>query len=103
MPPTGKQLSKLFNGYVILVDYGAISTCGFLKSVREIVPSVAEYTIDVIEDFKFDPRKIELIGHSLGAHLAGYVGAAFDGDIQRITGVFLFIFQALTNGDINDF
>lgn len=66
LPTTGKQLSKLFDGYVILVDYGKISTCGFSKSALEIIPAIAEYTVSVIEDFRFRPRKIELIGHSLG-------------------------------------
>lgn len=87
MPPTGRQLSKVFNGYVILVDYGAISTCGFFKTAREIIPSVARYTASVIKDFNFEPRKIELIGHSLGAHLAGYIGASLNGAVNRITGI----------------
>lgn len=43
---------------------------------------------DVIRNFNFDPRKIELVGHSFGAHVVGYTGAALNGAIQKITGTF---------------
>lgn len=69
LPPTGKQLSKVFNGYVILVDYGLISNCSYGYSVREIIPSVAQYTASLIKKFHFEPRNIELIGHSLGKNI----------------------------------
>lgn len=83
------QLSKDFCGYVILVDYGTISNCSYPRTVAEIVPSVAAYVTEIINRFNLNPKKIELIAHSIGAHLSGYIGAAFNGDIQRITGMIL--------------
>lgn len=86
MPPTGKQLANDFKGYILLVDFGVISNCSYQRSVQEIIPSVGYYVANVIRNFNFDPQKIELIGHSLGGHLAGYIGASFNGAIKRITG-----------------
>lgn len=81
------QLANDFCGYVISVDYGTIANCSYARTVAEIVPSVATYVAQIIERFNFDPKKIEMVGHSIGAHLCGYVGAAFNGDIQKITGI----------------
>lgn len=86
MPPVADQLAKVIDGYVIFVDYGHISNCSYERSVLEIVPSVGYYVAKVLSIFNFDPLKMELIGHSLGAHMAGYVGAALNGSLQRITG-----------------
>lgn len=62
-------MAKVFHGYVILVDYGLISNCSYGYSVREIIPSVAQYTASLIKEFHFEPRNIELIGHSLGKNI----------------------------------
>lgn len=35
--------------------------------------------------FKYSPGNIHLVGHGVGAHIAGYVGAAVEG-IKKITG-----------------
>lgn len=86
MPPTGQQLARNFDGYVILVDFEPILNCSYQRSVQEIIPSVGLFVSNVIRNFNFNPRKIELIGHSLGGHLAGYIGASLNGAIKRITG-----------------
>lgn len=52
----------------------------------EIIPSIGYFVANVIRNFNFDPQKIELVGHSFGAHIAGYTGASLNGDIQKITG-----------------
>lgn len=86
MEPTGMALANATNGTVILVDYKNVSSCSYSRSVEEIVPSVGSYLAQVITELELDTSKIELIGHSLGAHIAGYTGATLNGSISRITG-----------------
>lgn len=86
MEPTGKALAQATNGTVILVDYKNISSCSYRRSVQEIAPSVGNYLAQVITRLELDTEKIELIGHSLGAHIAGYAGANLNGSISQITG-----------------
>lgn len=86
MEATGHQLAKITNGIVILVDYSQISSCSYSRCVREIVPSVGYYLAEIIEEIGWDLNNIEIIGHSTGAHIAGYAGAALNGNIKRITG-----------------
>lgn len=86
LPPTGKQLSNTFNGYVILIDYGAISNCSANRSVFEILPSVGYFVADVIRNYHLDLKKVECVGHSFGAHVCGYAGASLNGAMQRIIG-----------------
>lgn len=88
MEPTGFALANATNGTVILVDYKNVSSCSYSRSVQEIVPSIGVYLAEVIARLNLDTDKIELIGHSLGAHIAGYVGASLNGSIGRITGLF---------------
>lgn len=71
---------------MIAVDFGAISNCSVAQTVAEINPSVAQRVTDVIRMFNFNIRRIELIGHSFGAQIAGLIGANLNGRIQRITG-----------------
>lgn len=87
MEPTGVALANATNGMVILVDYKNVSSCSYSRSVEEIVPSVGHYLAQVIKELKLDTEKVELIGHSIGAHIAGYAGAILNGTIARITGM----------------
>ncbi|XP_031626768.1 pancreatic lipase-related protein 2-like isoform X2 [Contarinia nasturtii] len=88
MEPTGIALANaLTNGIVILVDYKSVSSCSYSRSVEEIVPSIGLYLAKVIVELELDTDKIELIGHSIGAHIAGYAGVTLNGTIGRITGL----------------
>lgn len=86
VPITGAQLIKVFEGYVRTVDWGAISNCTVNQTTFGITPSVGYFLADVIRNFNLNPRKIELIGRSVGGQIIGYTGAALNGTIARITG-----------------
>lgn len=86
MDPTGKALSNATDGVVVLVDYGMISYCNYSRTVSEIVPSVGYYLAQLITSFALDLSRVDIIGVGLGAHMAGYAGAALGGNINRITG-----------------
>lgn len=88
MEPTGFALANATNGTIILVDYKNVSSCSYSRSVQEIVPSIGLYLAEVIARLNLDTDKIEMIGHSLGAHIAGYAGASLNGSIGRITGLY---------------
>ena len=99
MEPTGKTLSNSIDGIVILVDYGALSSCPYSRTVAEIVPAIGYYLAQFITSFYLNMRNIELIGFGIGAHIAGYAGGALSGGIGRITGtnsdlLLIFIFVA---------
>lgn len=79
-------LANVTNATVILIDYGDISDCNYDRTVEEIVPQLGLYLSQVISDLDLDPNNIEIIGHSLGAHIAGYAAGALKGSIKRITG-----------------
>lgn len=83
------QLAKVFDGYVIIVDFGLIANCSYERTVLEIAPSIAHYLANTIRNFNLNLQKIELIGHSLGGQIVGYIGAALNGAVQRITGIYL--------------
>lgn len=86
MEATGSQLVKNTKGVVILVDFSEISSCGYGRYANEIVPSIGNYLAEIIDEFGWDLNNIEIIGHSIGAHIAGYTGAALNRNIKRITG-----------------
>lgn len=90
MDPTGQALANVINGLVILVDYGQISSCSYDRTVLEIVPAVGYYLAQLVSSLGLDLSRVELIGHGLGAHVAGYAGTALGGAISRITGFYAF-------------
>lgn len=56
------------------------------------IPIVATYVTRFINEkllaeARMDPRRIQLIGHSLGAHLAGFIGKNTDSKLGRIYGL----------------
>lgn len=101
MEPTGIALANTTNGTVILVDYKNISSCSYGRSVEEIVPSVGLYLAQVITKLELNREKIEMIGHSLGAHIAGYAGATLNGTIGRITGWYHNKIRFMSNGQFS--
>jgi len=77
---------------VILADWkdGAKSVSGFyFKAISNlrVVPLVLEFLFRHLENLGADLSTFHLIGHSLGAHLLGYVCKLLPGKIGRLTGL----------------
>lgn len=61
---------------VIFVDWGLLAFKPYLEAIACIKP-IAEIITDFLVDFKIKPDKIHIIGHSLGAHIASFVGKIY--------------------------
>ncbi|XP_055383739.1 endothelial lipase-like [Condylostylus longicornis] len=75
---------------VFMADWGSASAILYFDS-RYFVKPVGLKIAKMIEKFvrkqKIELSQIHLIGHSLGAHIAGNIGQYFNGTIGRITGL----------------
>lgn len=76
---------------IILVDWAPLaSNPTYIMPVSD-TKKVASHIIDLLYfliNYGASLDKIHLVGHSLGAHIAGYVGSGIEGGkIKRITGV----------------
>lgn len=87
------ELLKKADVNVITVDWVGGSSPTYTQAVSNIrlVGIMTAHLVKLLmEEGGVDPRRIHLIGHSLGAHLSGYVGhkiKEFGARIGRITGM----------------
>lgn len=72
---TCKRWSKVSDGVCIVVDWKSIARCQYFpKTVKKIVPNVGECIAKLIIQLNLSPKSIEMMGHSLGAHICSYTG-----------------------------
>lgn len=64
--------------------YGYITTS--LRNTRIIGRYISEF-IYSLDSYGLKPENVTLVGHSLGAHIMGFVGERFFGRIKRIIGL----------------
>ncbi|XP_014247554.1 pancreatic triacylglycerol lipase-like [Cimex lectularius] len=75
---------------VIAVDWSAYSYNPYLIarfSINAIGPYVAKMIDFLIEDIGTDYTNVHVLGHSLGAHIAGLAGEHMRQNLSRITGM----------------
>lgn len=75
---------------VFIVDWAIPAGQFYTLAVWSIPPVsqiIAEYINKMIEEFGTQPSDFILVGHSLGAHLAGAIGANLNGSISQIVGL----------------
>ncbi|KAK0075277.1 hypothetical protein PV325_007129 [Microctonus aethiopoides] len=75
---------------VIIVDYSPVSRLEYTTATR-YAPSVGKIIGQMLKFLNTEGSMsfsdVHMVGHSLGAHVSGFAGAAVFGDIDRITGV----------------
>lgn len=77
---------------VIVVDWSRLAALIYWSVVKYTTP-VGEYIggfLNTLDILGYDLTKIHLIGHSLGAHIAGIAASWVDSKVGRITGLFSF-------------
>lgn len=75
---------------VLVVDWGqGAATLNYLQAVANtrLVAMITTRLLTRLEELGAQMSKFHLIGHSLGAHVAGYIGSQVQ-HIARITGKF---------------
>lgn len=74
---------------VCAVDWSRLANYGYSISALVNTKKVANHTINFmkfLKDFDMKVEDCEIAGHSLGAHVAGFIGRYFDGILNAIHG-----------------
>ncbi|KAF5295474.1 hypothetical protein FQR65_LT10462 [Abscondita terminalis] len=75
---------------VFVVDWGNIAIYNYITSqsaVKLVGEVVATFINDMVVSLKVSPKMFMLIGHSLGAHIAGCAGRGLNGSVRYIVGL----------------
>ncbi|CAF3042763.1 unnamed protein product [Rotaria sp. Silwood2] len=75
---------------VIFVDWSKTNHFPYTQATANTQIVGAEVSLlinELISDHEADPSLIHIIGHSLGAHAAGYAGSKISPQLSRITGL----------------
>lgn len=85
------KVMMLSAGYenVILIDYGSLC-CNYFTMSGIIAPRMGEYIADAIISKGLKPNRIDVVAHSLGAHISGFIGSTIiskkHGTLNKIFG-----------------
>lgn len=88
----GGSSSKKVNHNLFIINWNYAARGVLYPRAVANIPIVASYATRFINDklldeAQVDPRRIQLIGHSLGAHLAGFIGKNTKRKVGRIYGL----------------
>lgn len=74
---------------MIGLDYGNLANATYTKVVRNIgaIGTMLATSLDKMVQSGFDPEKFHIVGHSMGAQIAGNTGRKMNFKISRITGI----------------
>ncbi|KAJ8916044.1 hypothetical protein NQ315_010912 [Exocentrus adspersus] len=75
---------------VFVVDWGPVADRNYVSAqgaVRTVGNYIADFVRSLVNTFGVSLTRVALVGHSLGAHVAGNAGAALNGQVDHIVGL----------------
>lgn len=75
---------------VLIVDWSKIARGEYLivkSQMHSVGKFIGEFISNLVNHFNYSLSNFKLVGHSLGAHMVGYVGKHFNGNIEQIVGL----------------
>lgn len=74
---------------VFVVDWSSVAQQEYIQARNQVVQTgkvIGEMILDMLNNGLLSFSKISIIGHSLGAHVAGTTGKALKGQVDHIVG-----------------
>lgn len=75
----------------ILIDYSPLC-CNYFTMSNTVAPQMGDFIANSIILMGLNPGQVDIVGHSLGAHIGGYAGASLKernlGLLNKIFGEF---------------
>lgn len=87
MVPMGMKIADVTDGVSILVNYQRLSFCRYDYLATNVIPLLGESLSVFIKKLNRPLDTITIVGHSLGAHIAGITGTNLNGKIGQIIGL----------------
>lgn len=90
MDTTGRKLANVTNSNVCAVDWSRLATYEYVITARSHTRKVSDHIVEFTNALAKNGAKISdmtLIGHSLGAQIAGLVGGSLGGELKAIYGL----------------
>lgn len=79
--------SRILKRNTIALDWGKLSRCSYTYATEFFVPKIGYFLHRALSEvLKLNLRSVNCVGHSLGAHICGYAGAASGGQFDRCFG-----------------
>lgn len=80
MEPLAQQWIKHADCNVCIVDWSSLASGGYIDVVKNRLPRVVDDIVNELEIYMergMNISEVSIVGHSLGAHIAGSVGREF--------------------------
>lgn len=91
--------AKVSDSNVCVVDWSRLANYDYALAAMRHTKIVADAVVNFMKfltQHGMNVKQVSIAGHSLGAHIAGYIGESFRGDIHTIYGRACFSLTILT-------
>lgn len=90
MERVGRVWSNIEDRNVCLVDWRRMANTLYHRAAEEHTVTVGRYIAQFIKQMYIKPEETSIVGHSLGAHVAGFCGKALNGKLAAIYGKYFY-------------